>query len=200
MKNRNKIINTIFILGASIICTSCELFGLDLQQDFKYNYSPVQEKMNMTAYEFIKSRANIDMTMLSEAIDSIDYKSEYEKPDRTYILINNTAFTAFIVNRKYAGVRFMPKAVIRELLNGNIIEGKYLSTDLTTNPLQVTTLKPGLKRTLSLNPPNTANNINFFFMKIDNYPGSSRSTDVVTSNLQSTNGVMHVVDIYPLTN
>jgi hypothetical protein len=200
MKKRNRIFNTLIILVTAIICTSCNLFGLDLQQDFKSNYSPVQPKMNITTYEFIKSRKDKDMTMLIEAIDSIGYKDEYEKPDRTYILLNNTAFTKFIETRFYAGVRFVPKSVLKDLLDGCIIEGKYLSTDLTTNPEQVTTLKASLKRTLSLSPPNTTNNINYFAMKIDNYTGTARAVDVVTSNLQSTNGVMLVVDLFPLTN
>lgn len=200
MRNQNKIINAIILLVTAIACTSCNLFGLDLQQDFKYNYSPVQVKMNMTTYEFIKSRENIDMSMLSEAIDSIGYKDEYEKPDRTYILLNNSAFTQFITVRYYAGVQFVPKALLKELLDGNIIEGKYLSTDLTTNPIMVTTLKPGLKRSLSLNPPNKTNNVNYFQVKIDDYAGSTRNIYVITSNLQSTNGVMHVVERFPLTN
>ena len=52
---------SILMMGILVVLlSSCNLFGLELQRDAEYNYSPVQLTMDITAYEFIETRRNMD--------------------------------------------------------------------------------------------------------------------------------------------
>lgn len=49
--------------------SSCCLFGLDYQFDYENESSPVTKEMDMTCYEFVRSRSNLDMVLMYEAIN-----------------------------------------------------------------------------------------------------------------------------------
>lgn len=176
--------------------SSCNLFGLDLQKDFEYEYSPVEQKMDMTAYQFIETRKNRDMSILFDAINRSGYKEAFETADRTYIILNDVAFAAYLKDKRYAGVESMPAAELKLLLDSYIIKGQYHSLDLTTTPVKVETLNPANTMYLSLR--SQKNDIqNKYEVRINEVVNSAKIVSVVTSNLQPTNGVMHVVDAYP---
>lgn len=176
--------------------SSCNLFGLDMQKDFEYEYSPVEQKLDMTAYQFIETRKNMDMSILYDAINLAGYKDVFETTDRTYIILNDIAFTAYLKDKRYAGVQSMPMAELKMLLDSYIIKGHYHSLDLTTTPIKVETLNP--ENTLYLSLKSQKNDIqNKYEVRINEVVNSAKIVSVVTSNLQPTNGVMHVVDAYP---
>ena len=87
-----KILNT--LLGAVLLfgVTSCELFGLDYQEDADFVAKTTNNNVNMSALAFINSRPDI----FSSLIDAIEYtglQSLYEETGNTYILLTNNALS-----------------------------------------------------------------------------------------------------------
>ena len=195
MKSIKKIIFGLYCL-ATIGLASCNLMGLDLQKDYDYTSTPTKLTMDMTAYQFIESRKNIDMSLLYEAINRVQYKDSFEIQNRTYIILNDIAFSNFMTYQKYAGLKYIPNSELIKLLNKYIIQGKYLSLSLTTTPVKVDTSDKNVKLSLSLEAV-TIDSQNKYQVLVKVWGSTGNAQRVVTSNLQPTNGIMHVVD-YPL--
>lgn len=173
---------------------SCNLAGLDLQQNYSYNYAPINLTMDMTAYQFIESRKNIDMSLLYDAINRTGIRDSFETQDRTYIAMNDIAFSSYLTAKRYAGVDYVPMSDLVKLLKQHIIIGKYLSLELTTFPLKVQTLDPDFQLALYLKSAaiDTQNKY-YFYVTIW---GKTTTSYVVTQNLQPTNGAIHVIESY----
>jgi len=193
MKNIRKIIFELFAFSLAIIgMTSCNLLGLDVQQNYDYHYSPTKLKMDMTAYQFIESRKNIDMSLLYEAINRVQYKDSFETKNRTYIVLNDIALNNFLTYQHFGGLKYMSNLDIIKMLNKHIVKGLYHSLSLTITPDTVYTLDPAVKLTLALQPVNSDLQNKYQVMVKNLVTGSTIS--IVTSNLQPTNGIMHVTD------
>jgi hypothetical protein len=80
------------------------------------------------------------------------------------------------------------------LLKRYIIIGKYFSLSLTINPTALQTVDPATKINLFLTPT-TVDTQNKYRLNA-NFVGGTIVRQVATSNLQPTNGVMHVFDSY----
>lgn len=85
-------------MAVSLFIAGCSAFGLDLQQDYDYKKSILEENVNMTAWEYLKKRAdgsNPNDTVFRWMKKAIDYSGidtlEYTKPNRTYIFLHNEA-------------------------------------------------------------------------------------------------------------
>lgn len=178
------------------LLSSCSLFGLDLQKDAEYNYSPVQLTMDITAYEFIETRRNMDMFLLYKAIEKAGYRDAFETDDRTYILLNDDALTAYLSGKRFASLDVMSVTQVREMLDTYIVKERYHALDLSTTPIEVETLNPEKRMFLSLRPQ-ASDVSDQYQVIINNVTGSGKVTNVVTSNLQPTNGIIHVVGDFP---
>ena len=84
------------LFGLSVFISGCSIFGLDIQEDYDYKKSLLEEKVNMTAWEYLKKRANGNNpndTVFRWMKKAIDYSGidtlEYTKPNRTYIFLHN---------------------------------------------------------------------------------------------------------------
>ena len=179
-----------------LLLTACELFGYELQRDAEYHPSPINPKLDVNAYEFIESRKRVDMFLLSEAIEIAGCKSLFEEGNRTYIILNDEGFIGYMNEKRYSSLSVMPADSIRRMLNAYIIPGRYHSLDLTTNPLKVTAIDGETAIYLSLKPSDNNDAPDNYHVMINNIPGAKKITEVVTSNLQPTNGIMHVVRDY----
>jgi len=195
MKNIKKTIFGLCCL-TTIGFASCNLMGLDLQQDYEYKSAPTKLTMDMTAYQFIESRKNIDMSLLYEAINRVQYKDTFETKNRTYIILNDIAFSNHLTYQRYAGLKNMPDSEIKKLLNKHIIKGLYHSLSLTTTPVRAATLDTTIFISICLETA-TIDSQNKYQVLVKNWVSTGNAQRVVTSNLQPTNGIMHVVD-YPL--
>jgi uncharacterized surface protein with fasciclin (FAS1) repeats len=168
---------------------SCNIAGLDLQKNYVYKADPVHLKLNVTAYQFIESRKNIDMSLLYEAINKVGLRDSFEVQNRTYIVMNDAAFSSYLTDNKFAGLNSMSIPQLTTLLKRHIILGKYLSLSLTINTTALQTVDPATKINLYLTTASvdTQNKyrVNAGFV-------GSTTVQVATSNLQPTNGVMHV--------
>ena len=195
MKKINKTTQKLICLSLVMIgCMSCNLLGLDLQQDYKYTHTPIELKMNMTAYQFVESRKNIDMSLLYEAINLAGVRDSFETQNRTYITMNDIAFSSYLTAKRYAGVKFVPIVDLKKLLNQYIVIGNYTTLGLTTFPLKVQTLDPAVQLGLYLKSAAIDTQNKYYFYVI--LWGKTTTTYVVTQNLQPTNGVIHVVETY----
>lgn len=74
------------------VLAGCEIAGLELQKDFKYNASIRDSKINMNALEFMKSRKDLFSSMI-EAVNYAGMADEYTQPNRTFLLLTNRALS-----------------------------------------------------------------------------------------------------------
>ncbi|MEI7504551.1 MAG: fasciclin domain-containing protein [Paludibacter sp.] len=195
MKKINK--TSIKLICTSLVMVgfmSCNLAGLDLQQNYKYTYAPANLTMNMTAYEFIESRKNIDMSLLYEAINRAGVNELFVASDRTYIVMNDIAFSSYLTAKKYEGIKSVPLVDLKKLLNQYIGIGEYNTLALNTFPLKVQTLEPTFQLAMYLKPAaiDTQNKYYFYVTAW----GKTTTTYVVSQNLKPTNGIIHVVESY----
>lgn len=189
---KNGIVNSLLILVCVCGFASCSLFEYDLQEEYDYEHTPGNAYLNQTAYEFIQSRKDIDMGVLCKAIDRIDFKDEFEAPDRTFVVMNDVAFVAYFQTNKYAGLENMPDREIKGLLTSLMLNKAVSSLELKENPVD-------------MKPINTSKKMYMWIDKVTNYnmrihyaAVTTSGTPVITSNLRPTNGVIHVVEKYPL--
>ena len=136
---------------------SCELLGLDYQDSYDYDYSAgmPSNKIDMSAFEFIKSRTDI-FSLLEEAILYAGVENEFKQSGVTYLLPTNTAFnsetstdlsyfqthqltyideeTGELVSYAPISMTAYPKEQVKEFLLYHIVKGKYTFTNLPAEP------------------------------------------------------------------
>jgi len=209
MKTIRIFIHSFLILALGML-SSCELAGLPLQTDYKYEYAKLDPHIGITAYEFIKKRSTVDMTLLAYAVDKAEMRAEYEKPGRTFLLLNDAACNNFFTNKKIT-FQGMSKYDLQQWLGQFIVEGVFSSTDLSFSPQIVETMPSGYfsqgttlppkRRFLSLDPV-LSQNLNTYRVVID-FVGKIAERDILkcgsveTNILPSNGGVIHIFPKYP---
>ena len=194
---------------------SCELLGLDYQDSYDYDYSAgmPSNKIDMSAFEFIKSRTDI-FSLLEEAILYAGVENEFKQSGVTYLLPTNTAFnsetstdlsyfqtqqltyideeTGELVSYAPISMTAYPKEQVKEFLLYHIVKGKYTFTNLPAEPTWFETVATA----------DTAK-INMYLLKdrnpnivFNNFDGHYKSSiKPRTSNLYNADGsYMHVMD------
>ena len=194
---------------------SCELLGLDYQDSYDYDYSAgmPSNKIDMSAFEFIKSRTDI-FSLLEEAILYAGVENEFKQSGVTYLLPTNTAFnsetstdlsyfqthqltyideeTGELVSYAPISMTAYPKEQVKEFLLYHIVKGKYTFTNLPAEPTWFETVATA----------DTAK-INMYLLKdrnpnivFNNFDGHYKSSiKPRTSNLYNAEGsYMHVMD------
>src|SRR5690606_16771132 len=90
---------TIGIALAGVITSSCSMFGLDVQKDYKYEATTLDPHINISAKEYLLSRGK-DPVRANDTIFKwmqlgLEYAGidieEYEKSGRTFVFLNNNA-------------------------------------------------------------------------------------------------------------
>ena len=194
---------------------SCELLGLDYQDSYDYDYNAgmPSNKIDMSAFEFIKSRTDI-FSLLEEAILYAGVENEFKQSGMTYLLPTNTAFnsetstdlsyfqthqltyideeTGELVSYAPISMTAYPKVQVKEFLLYHIVKGKYTFTNLPAEPTWFETVATA----------DTAK-INMYLLKdrnpnivFNNFDGHYKSSiKPRTSNLYNADGsYMHVMD------
>ena len=194
---------------------SCELLGLDYQDSYDYDYSAgmPSNKIDMSAFEFIKSRTDI-FSLLEEAILYAGVENEFKQSGVTYLLPTNTAFnsetstdlsyfqthqltyideeTGELVSYAPISMTAYPKEQVKEFLLYHIVKGKYTFTNLPAEPTWFETVATA----------DTAK-INMYLLKdrnpnivFNNFDGHYKSSiKPRTSNLYNADGsYMHAMD------
>lgn len=191
---KNLLANTLIIIALTTVLQSCELMGLEFQVDYKHTPAPAITELKMTAFEFIKGRKEIDMALTFEAIEKADLKSFYETDSLTYFLIDDILFSGLLTAKKISSVAAAQKSELVSILKGYVIKGVYISSNMTTTPIQLTSENGVDVIQMRLFPRLTSNQdlhqINVGYVTST---GSVTYRNVVSSNLRPTNGVIHIL-------
>lgn len=188
---KRKILKSIALFGLIISLSSCEMFGLKLQEDYDFKPTPAQPFLNMNAYDFIKGRKDKDMFLLYLAIEKAGIQKWYNDSvqGRTFIVPNDDVMKAWMTSKAKLAVTDFTETEIKEYLMPTICMGEHLTLDLSYNDLKVETLKPGY----------------FVYFRLFEVTGTSQdatswyklmingSNFTKTSNLRATNGIIHVI-------
>lgn len=205
----------IIIVAFPVFFTGCELFGLDLQESYEYDYEAgmPSNKVNMSTFDFIESRSDI-LSLLHEAIVYAGLENEFRQPDVTYILPTNKAFNSetetdlsyFQTHQlsyydeelgedvSYAPITMTayPKETVKEFLLYHIVKGKHTHSNLPAEPTWYDTFASAdtAKLNLYILKDRTPNIV------FNNFDGHYKSTiKPRTSNLLSDEGsYIHVLD------
>jgi len=175
-----RLLKLLFVpLIVSAMLASCEI-----QPDYEYEYGNPGGKLNMTALEFIQTTDSL--SLMEEAIVATGLQSLYSGTTvRTFIVPNNTAFRAYMKTNGFANIAAIPVNSLESVLKYHIVNAKVIFTDpallQSNNPIEYTT-ESGSVMYLSHNT-NYQGLIN---------QGTKKSWTIFTSNLEPTNGVIHV--------
>jgi hypothetical protein len=123
MKKMNIKISSSLLIMLIVLLSGC----YKVQKDYKFVPYELDPHVNMTAKDYILSRSDsvtpgrIDTTFrwMKKAIEysGIDW-AEYEKPNRTYILLHNSAIRVLTSGKTTAGFFFDYPVVVKDI-NGN---------------------------------------------------------------------------------
>ncbi|MBY5956763.1 DNRLRE domain-containing protein [Membranicola marinus] len=170
----------IFLLIAGIFY-SCEI-----QENFKYQPSESDGKLGMSAWEFIQQRDSF--SFMESAIEFTGLKAMYDEgSDRTFILPKNVAFRKYMAENGYPEIEDIPRPILSNILKYHVVKSSVIFTD----PELATSNYP-------ISYPTENGQIMFLshktnFVGLIN-EGTSKQWEIVTSNLEPANGVIHVVN------
>lgn len=175
--------------------------NLALQTDAEYTGESLDPHVYVNAWDYIK-----DKSEFSDMVDAIEYSgldSIYSQTDKkyTFLIIKNPALTDWANRLGYLSVKDVPKETVTNLLKYHIIEGEYSGYHKPTPvvPLYVRNLLKGedalitFKISKSAWPTydlsiTTGNAV----INTDGSNGLSRSMGSSTTNILTTNGVIHI--------
>lgn len=193
--------------GLALVFSGCELAGLELQQNEKYEYSVLDPKINMTAWEYMNQpRTDTLFNMMLRGIKYAGLEEEYKKPNRTFLLLTHLAIyrknTNGTVNAaSYFGFKKVdnktatkwqdyPVEDVRKFLLYHIVDGAYSYDNLLPDNTEAVTLLNEADNKIRLRVVNDR----YSQIRINEFTGTKRFVTVRTSNIQPTNGVIHVLD------
>ncbi len=186
MKNITKIIrNSLKLLTLAIILgtfTQCEV-----QDNFEYQPSPTNPNLGKNCWEFIQNRTDI-MSMMQEGITRAQMQTSFsENKGYTYIMPRNNAWTKYLKSKGYATMADIPLAELQGILKYHLVKAKVNFSD----PLLIKSDFPVSYDTESGTVMYLSHNTNF--QGLINQ-GTKKSWTIITSNLEATNGTIHIVD------
>jgi len=187
-----------YILTLAIIL--CALSGCEVQDSYDYEPANIDNNVYMTTWEYINQRQDV-FSSLKQTIEHCGLEDMYKQTDKkyTYLLWRDDAFTrSGGIFSKYSSdgtVAGLDVEAVSNALLYHTVNGYYhaLGT-LSFDPLNVITLWKSQEALMTLNLSNS-NDINYYSrIYINDNLGSSVRVVAVTSNLLTTNGVIHVLD------
>ncbi len=166
-------------LTLAVMFASCEI-----QEDYEYVYGNPGGKVNMTAWEFIQTTDSL--SLMEEAITATGLQSLYSGTTvRTFIAPRNSAFRAFMKTNGFTDIGDIPLDELEPVLKYHVVNAKVIFTDpeLLQNdkPISYPT-ESGAVMFLSHNSS---------YQGLINQ-GTKKSWTIITSNIEPTNGVIHV--------
>ncbi len=188
-----KIIYFAFLAVVATVLSSCELFGLSYAYSYKQEHGANFGKLDCDAFEWIEGRKGNDMTLQYQAILRAGMESYYHDSVYTFFVMKNETWDTWLQAYHYSSMQQVPVWRIREYLMRSIIPGKYLSTDISV-PIFVQTLDSTMTMRLykTIVAPTSSQNLNSLRAGWTNPNGKINQVGTTTSNLEPTNGALHV--------
>lgn len=208
MKNYSTIIKCSLFLLITVSFSSCNVAGLELQEDEDYDYHVLDPKINMTALEFLNlPRTDTVFSMMQKGIAYAGLTEEYSKPDRTFLFLTNSAILRYDANGTTNKDCFFGKfkvngepaekwedysvEFVRDLFLYHIIDGVYSYDNLTPDNTITTSLRQ-TDNEVYLMVVNDRNSK----IRVNDFPNAKKPVQVRSSNIQATNGVIHALDLF----
>lgn len=196
----------IVLCAIALLLSSCEIAGLQFQDDAPYDYHVLDPQTGMSALEYLdQPREDTLFKLMREAVAYAGLEEEYSKPDRTFLFLPNGSILSFNRNGSVNSNCFFgyhrrpdgesgtawtdyPVEEVKEFLLYHIFEGVYtFGQNLGPENAEVTALTGEKAYIRAGNERNSP-------VRINDFPYSLRPTTARTSNLQTTNGVIHVIN------
>ena len=196
----------IALCAMAILSGSCNIAGLEFQDDAPYDYHVLDPQTGMSAWEFLNlPRKDTIFERMQEGIAYAGLEEEYKKPNRTFLFLRNDAILRYnpngtVNNGSYFGYNLLengapatswqdyPVEEVRAFLQYHILEGVYtFGQNLGPENAEVATLSG---ETAFIRAGNQRNSP----VRINDYPFALRPTTAHSSNIQTTNGVIHVIN------
>ena len=205
MKMIDKIRYIAFLATAGLF-SGCEIAGLEFQEDAPYDYHVLNPQTGMSAWEFLNlPRQDTIFELMQEGIAYAGLEEEYKKADRTFLFLRNDAILRYNPNGTVSSASYFgynkldngssatkwqdyPVEEVRAFLQYHIIEGVYtFGQNLGPENVEVTTLSG---ETAFIRAGNERNSP----VRINDYPFALRPASGHSTNIQTTNGVIHVIN------
>lgn len=175
------------LLGTSIMASLLVsiFLGCELQENFEYTESQSTGELDITAWEYIQNHDSL--ALLEEAIILTDLQSYYQEDvTRTFIAPSNSAFKQYLADNNYGSMDEIPKPILRNAIRYSIVNAKVSFND------------PALSESNNPISYETENGQVMYLSHDSNFrglinEGTNKQWLITTSNLEPTNGVLHIV-------
>lgn len=216
------------LLGVFLVTglTSCEILGLDYSENADFKAKESNNKVNVTALEFIKSRPDLFSSLL-DAIKYAGVENLFLESGNTYIFLTNNALSDWESNDKCYWAREKvemngqlvragsweqyDKKQVAQLLKYHVIKGEYSYHNLTSLATWAETYGEGaysyIKNGQTLKGDTAVMSLMLGYdrnlpLQLNNYDWNYRgllaasAAGCRTTNLHLNNGYAHVTDFY----
>ncbi|MBR1565005.1 MAG: fasciclin domain-containing protein [Paludibacteraceae bacterium] len=187
-----------FVICALVLyalsCVSCSMFGLSYAYSFRNESGAEFAGLTCDAYEFIRQHSTDEFALMYQAINRAGMEEYYHDSIYTFFIIKDAVWDKFLTDYHYSSINEVPVKTLRTYLMRSIIKGKYLSSDID-GPIFVTTLDETVTMRLykTIVAPTSSQNLNSLRAGWTNANGKINQVGCTTSNLECTNGVIHVM-------
>lgn len=182
MKTKTLKIIRFFLINSLVFggLVSCEI-----QEDFEYTKSNPENISNMTAWEYIQDHNSL--SLYEEAISLTGLEAFFQQNDaKTFVAPNNDAFETYMSENGYGTLEEVPRPILRNSIKYSIANGRVSFND----PDLMEANKPIAYQTANGQMMFLSHNSNFQGIVNE---GTSKQWTITTSNLEVSNGVIHVV-------
>ncbi|UZR96417.1 DUF7594 domain-containing protein [Chondrinema litorale] len=162
------------------------LYSCEIQEDFEYQKSNSTGVLDVSAWEYIQS--NEALSLYAEAIQLAGLQDYYtDSTTRTFIAPTNSAFEEYLESNAYSSLGDVPVPILRNALLYHLVNGRVIFTD----PELMDSNRPLPYETENGQLMYLSHNSNFIGLINE---GTSTQWEISTSNLEPTNGVLHIVN------
>ncbi len=195
IKNHILLVLSPLVLSPMIfVLSSCNLFGLSYAYSFQNESGEDFHALTCDAYEFIQQRSTNDFALMYQAINRAGMEEYYHDSIFTFFIIKDAVWDEFLSSYHYSSINEVPVLTLQNYLKRSIVPGKYLSSDISA-PIFVQTLDPNVTMRIykTIVAATTSQNLNSLRAGWTNDNGKINQVSCTTSNLECTNGVIHVM-------
>ncbi|MDO6518575.1 CBM96 family carbohydrate-binding protein [Zobellia uliginosa] len=162
------------------------VYSCEIQENFEYQESGIDGKLEISAWEFIKR--DTSLSMFESAIVRAELQDFFSDSEtRTFIAPTNTAFSEYLETNSYASIDDVPLPILRNALKYHIVNDKVLFTD----PKLFENNKPLPYSTENGQTMYLSHNSNFIGLINE---GTSKQWEIYSSNIEPLGDVVHVVN------
>jgi uncharacterized surface protein with fasciclin (FAS1) repeats len=164
-----------FSLALVTLLTQCEI-----QEDFEYQHCTTSE-LGVTAWEYIQSKDIL--SSMEEAITAAGMESYYSGSTAySFILPDNTGWTSYLSSNKYSSISDIPVETLRNVIGYHIVKDVVNFSDVD------------LMDSNNYIAYETVSGETMYLSHDTSWRGYVNAKWMIyTSNLEPTNGVMHVL-------